>query len=60
MKTLVISQILHDQILRWAVCSRKEINIVCFGLKDRIKKVERLRNPERYGRYTASINNREY
>lgn len=60
MKTLVISQILHDQILRWAVCSRKEINIVCFGLNDRIKKVERLRNPERYGRYTASINNREY
>lgn len=60
MRPIEISQKLHDQILRWAICSRREINIVCFGRGRIISKVVRLRNPERFGRYTASINNREY
>ena len=51
---------LHDQLLRWAICSRREINVVCFGIQDQITKVVRLRNPERFGRYSASFNNREY
>ncbi len=60
MKSLHISNTLHDQLLRWATCSRREINVVCFGIRNQIKKVVRLRNPERFGRYSASINNREY
>ncbi len=60
MKSLHIPITLHDQLLRWAVCSRREINVVCFGIRDQITKVVRLRNPERFGRYSASINNREY
>jgi hypothetical protein len=60
MKPLELSRDLHDQILRWAICSRREINIVCFGRNRKITKVVRLRNPERFGRYTASINSREY
>lgn len=60
MRQIELGQKLHDQILRWAICSRREINIVCFGHGRNITKVVRLRNPERFGRYTASINNREY
>lgn len=60
MKSLHIPISLHDQLLRWAICSRREINVVCFGIQDQITKVVRLRNPERFGRYSASINNREY
>ena len=60
MRSLHIPMALHDQLLRWAVCSRREINVVCFGIRDQITKVVRLRNPERFGRYSASINNREY
>ena len=60
MRPIELSQTLHDQILRWAICSRREINIVCFGHGRNITKAVRLRNPERFGRYSASINFREY
>lgn len=51
---------MHDKILRWAICSKREINFVCLGKGNQILKVVRLRNPEKFGRYTASINNREF
>ena len=60
MKSLHIPITLHDQLLRWALCSRREINVVCFGSKNKITKIVRLRNPERFGRYSATINGREY
>lgn len=60
MKPIFINRQLHDQILRWAICCNREINIVCFGVERKITKVARLRNPERFGKYTASINSREY
>ena len=60
MKSLEINKVLHDKILRWAICSKREINFVCLGKGNQILKVVRLRNPEKFGRYTASINNREF
>lgn len=50
----------YRAIYRWSMCSRKEINVICFGKGSHIVKVVRLRNIERYPRHSTSYNNTEY
>ena len=59
-KPLLITKKCHETILRWSLCTKKEINILCFGQNRHITKVVRVRNVEKYARHTTSMNESEY
>ncbi|MBK8204976.1 MAG: hypothetical protein IPK68_22660 [Bdellovibrionales bacterium] len=60
MKPLFITPKCHETILRWSLCTSKEINVLCFGQHRHILKVVRIRNVEKFPRYTASANIAEF
>lgn len=60
MKSLFITPECHEAILRWSLCTSKEINVLCFGQQRHIIKVVRIRNIEKFPRYATSVNTDEY
>lgn len=60
MSPIYITPSCHSAIIRWSLCTRKEINVVCLGKNSHITKVFRLRNIEKYPRHCTSYNDAEY
>lgn len=57
---IFITKKCYQTILRWSLCTKKEINILCFGQKRHITKTVRVRNVEKYARHSTSMNDSEY
>ncbi len=59
-KSLFITKRCRQTILRWSLCTKKEINILFFGRKRHITKAVKIRNIEKYARHATSMNVSEY
>lgn len=58
--SILISEDCYETLLRWGLCSWREISAICLGNKGKIQKVVRLRNIEKFPRFTNSHSSSQY
>ena len=59
-KSILISEECYETLLRWGLCSWREISAICLGSRGKIQKVVRLRNIEKFPRFANSHSSAQY